>query len=111
MKLKHELVTYFEVDYSDFEQFVNDHYPFKTAKDRDGYSFVAIEEGSNDSEYTFEVDPEDYLQSYSNTKYDKEKLTKIRNGNIGTFENHYLFRILYEDGLIEPGNYLITVSW
>ncbi len=109
MELKHKVVTYFEVDYNDFEKFVNDHYPFKTAKDRDGYSFVAIEEGNNDSEYSFEVNDENCFGYVS--KWDQEARTRIRNGHIKPFENYQLFSILYEDGLIEAGNYLIRVSW
>lgn len=85
----------FYVDYDDFDEFVQQIYD-------ESYEFAAIQEAGNDSSHEFGVtgDLDDY---------DEEDAQGIRNGVVR--DNWLLFNVLCADGYIEPGNYIVRVSW
>jgi hypothetical protein len=89
--------TVLEVDYSDFEQFVNSIYG-------GNLEIVAIQEMGNSS----------YVEQTVPSKYrypDKKKEEQIRSGKYPMYSIGYIFDCLYEDGYLEEGTYLIKISW
>ena len=91
-------VEYFEVDYSEFEQFVRQEYDVEL-------EFACNQESSNDVSYTFSVDNKPL------NNYDENKLSKFKAGEDPQFISHILLNDLCNRGVIEPGKYLIKVSW
>lgn len=89
---------FFVVDYNDFDRFVQQVYG-----DRN-YEFCAVQEANNDSYYRFNV-------TGRVPDYNQRDAQRIRDGHIDTYRNHLLFNVLCQDGYIEPGTYLVEVSW
>lgn len=99
MPLKSRKKTVIEVEYGDLERFVKETYKQKE------YSFVAAQECGNDSSHSFSIEKE-LLDEYDQKKLDA--FTKT--GKYG-FINHTVLQDLVNRDLIEPGNYVIRVSW
>lgn len=92
-----------QVEYHEFEDFVKEKYP-----ELSEYEFPCVQEANNDSSYTFTVyNDKRELRDYESKQWQEFLLKK------GTkpYMNHLLFKKLYLDGYIEPGEYLIHVSW
>lgn len=110
VKLRSEKKVIFEVQYQDLESFVKEIYP-KTrggikSKYDDGYSFVATQECGNDCSFSFKVDDEKM------DEYDQEDWNKFKEtGGVPDYNNALLLQGLCIEGHIEPGEYLIEVSW
>jgi hypothetical protein len=97
MKLKATRKTIFEVDYSDFDEFVEGIYG-------GNFEFVADHEANNYSSY-------DFTAPNMNRDFGGEFEAKIRNGNFYNVPVHAIFNVLLKDGHIEEGEYIIKVSW
>jgi hypothetical protein len=96
MKLKAEKKSFFEVEYDDFNDFVNETYG-------GGFEFVAQHEGNNYSAYEFSAP--------NVAMFFGDEGKDIRNGEYKNHSVHMIIQCLFEDGLIEEGEYLIKVSW
>lgn len=102
--MKTETVT--TIEYGELEDLVKKTYGIKD------YEFVAVEECGNDSSHRFtptekkELDPNNVLD-----KYDLETLEKIKAGNVPNYSNHVIFQDLVNCGVLEPGVYIVEVSW
>jgi hypothetical protein len=90
---KYQKITHRVVDYSDLEDFINEHY-------KSDYEIVAANEWNNDTSYSINVEKEEF------TEYEEEKL---RDFNFCTIR--IILLDLCNKGLIEEGDYLIKVSW
>jgi hypothetical protein len=82
----------------EFNAIVNKHFP--TAKD--SYNVVAGEEKGNDCAIV-----SDNVKPIELNDYNKKSI----NSGKFSFMVHYLFEKLCFDKVIEPGNYIITISW
>lgn len=99
MKLKHTKETIIRVEYYDLEEFASKIYGLQE------YNFAAVEECGNDSSHSFDVDG-------NLDDYDVEEAEKIKNEHtVDSYQNYILLNLLCKEGHIEPGNYLINVSW
>ena len=96
-KLKVIKRTILEVDYSDFEEYVNSIYG-------GNLEIIAIQELNNNSHIEHTV-PSKYRYP------DKRKEEQIRSGKYPMYSIGYIFDCLYEDGHLEEGNYFIDISW
>ena len=97
-RLKTRVKTRFEVDYGDFDRFVEEIYGGR-------FEFVAINEANNYSNYTFEVTEEDI------NDIDEEDEIAIRKGKYPMYCAHTVFALLCKDGYIPKGEYIIDVFW
>lgn len=93
----------FEVNYNDFDDAINDFLKSKGAKKCD-FEIVAHHELCNDVSKTFTVG-----------KYDWNKLKErdrqnILDGNLNWKAGNIL-QWMFEDGLIEAGEYIVDISW
>jgi hypothetical protein len=106
MNLKHTKKVIFEVDYFDFEKFVNEVY-------QTDFDFVAQHEANNYSQYSFKPEIIKNLDENKILEKDKkQKMENIRQGIITQYTSvHDIFDTLLTDGIIEEGEYVITVSW
>jgi len=95
--MKTRIKTYHVVDYVDFNEFASDHYGREV-------DFVAITESSNDIEHSFS--PDGVMRDY-----DKEELNEWLAHDSDWVSIPTILDDLVAKGLIEPGNYLIRVSW
>lgn len=104
VKMKLEKVQYIEVDYDELTKFIVEHLPAPT-----DYNMVAEEEWSNDSDHVVSVDPPTDYDLKFDLKELREQLTAGRpklQYNLGTIMQELATR-----GLLEYGNYLVTVCW
>jgi|JFJP01.1.fsa_nt_gi hypothetical protein len=97
MELKMKVVTYNEIDYYDFNKFVQSIYG-------GNFEFVANEEANNYSRYKFDA-PNVHMD------FDGEEEAAIRSGKYPMQCTHALFNVLHKDGHIQAGDYIIKVSW
>lgn len=69
------------------------------------YSFVEVQECGNDSSHEFRVDGQI-------SDYHLPNANQLRQGNMPRYySNSLILNMLCADGYIEPGDYLISVSW
>jgi len=90
-------LTFTVMGYHEFEELVNKNVPEAKGK----YEYAACEECGNDIDKAYvgvdgKLDP-----------YDRKELA---NGNL-QYRSWPLFNLLVEKGILQPGNYLIRVSW
>ena len=97
MELKTKVVTAFHVDCGDLEGFIEHHYSGSV-------SIPAIQESSND--VTLEAGVTGLIH-----EYDKGDAKMIRKGEYPLYSMHTILDCLCQDGFIEKGNYLISISW
>jgi len=88
--------TIFTIDCNDFDRFVESKY-------EGNLEFVAQHEANNYSNYDFEVP--------NKAMFFSNEAEEIRNGDYNNHSVHQIFQVLFEDGFIEEGEYLIEVSW
>jgi hypothetical protein len=103
------------LDYNEFDELVHKHFP-----ERADYAFVADEEASNGSAYLCEDvgvplkykegTPAEQIESWRQGEIQdfQEWLQKEKFSGVGKFQ---ILEALCRKGVIEPGNYLIKVSW
>ncbi len=94
----------FFVDYDDLAKEVKKRYGIED------YHFVEIQECGNDVDFVFEVKSKltgDYDKKYTAAEIEKMKQTKHVEG----YQNHNVLTALCMDGFIEPGTYVVRVSW
>lgn len=119
MKLKHSTETYIEVEYGDLNDLITKHFSFtreRTNMDKyypepengiylKEFEFVAVEESSNDTSHTFQVDGK-------LSKWDEEEMEEmLEKQNYDCFSTRRILNYLASKGVIETGNYLINVCW
>jgi hypothetical protein len=98
LNLREERVYF--VGYGDLERFATHHLGLKN------YSFVAVEEGANDSQYRFVVDLSDL------TKYDLQDMDEIEQAKeVPSYRNSLLLHLLARKQLIPQGTYVVEVCW
>lgn len=99
-ELKKQVIQMVVVDYRDLEQFIEDIYDHKI-------ELVGAEEWNNDSCYELSsIDGEEL------DDWDRGKLVDFITGGGGSFGiTRILLNDLAQKGLVETGDYLITVSW
>lgn len=93
------LENVFLFEYNEFDNLVSDVYGQE-------YDFVADEELSNDS-VRFYRD----ITGKEIDDYDRKKVETFRETGEGSFLSRSLLEDLCSQGKIEPGNYLVSVSW
>ncbi len=98
--LKKSVVTLFQVEYTDFENFVMEHYGFEKR-----WYFVADQECGNDCSLSFEVNGR--VDSYDEGQLEKFKTDPDSSYNI----TNAILNDFYREGLIEKGEYQINVCW
>jgi len=91
-------VTYFEVSDTEFDEFVSEVYGHN-------FEFVPTVECGNDSEHSYSAIDRELNQ------FDRRDLDKWINGEGYYVSVNSIFDDLARRKLIEPGNYLIRVSW
>jgi hypothetical protein len=99
--------TVIEIGYHEFEEIVAKAYGLRPGE----YEFVFTQECGNDSSHEFEQEVEPFDPNNVLDKYDLEKLAKIKSGDIPQYTNHIIFRDLVNRGILEPGAYIVQVSW
>lgn len=95
--------TVIEIDYNELESIVRKHYGI----DHNQYSFVATEECGNDTHHSFNVTGAAPLRDYDQETIDEIKAT----GNVPEYSNLTIMQDLVNSGVLEPGEYLVDVSW
>jgi len=90
---KYQKVTHRVVDYSDLEDFINEHY-------KSDYEIIAANEWNNYTCYSVNVEKKEF------DEYEKDKLADFSECGI-----RIILLDLCNKGLIEEGDYLIKVSW
>lgn len=94
------------IDYTEFDELVNSTYGITE------YEFVAVQECDNDSDHRFEVKEKLVLDpNHALDKYDIEQLELIKADKAPLYSNHVIFQDLVNRGILEPGIYLVEVSW
>jgi len=88
--------TIFTIDSFDFDDFVQSKYG-------GDLEFVAQHEANNYSSYDFKAP--------NMTVFFGTEAEDIRNGEYGNHSISHIFQVLYEDGFIEEGDYVVKVSW
>ncbi len=86
----------YTIDYYDFQEFVMSKYGGEL-------HFVAQHEANNYSSYTFTAP--------NRAMFFDTEAEEIRDGDYNNNSIHQIIQVLYEDGHIEEGDYLIKVSW
>ena len=90
--------TIFEVDYNDLDRFIAHHYQLNY--------FEGTLESSNDTSHSITVEKEPL------SKWDVTDMEKIlKDGNCEYWKLHIVLQDLCNKGIIEPGQYLVRVSW
>ncbi len=96
-KLKYKKETVYQVDYDDFDKFVNEGYkPIRP------YQLVAWEEVGNDSSHQYSIDGK---------FVDEDEEKEIKSGKISKYCAGRILELACKDGLIPAGNYSINVCW
>ncbi len=93
-------INIIEVDYNEVENLVMEKYPWATK-----YDFPCMQETSNDTSHTFDIDGE--LDEYDLKDWEELK----KNNGYLNYRNSLILNKLCADGHIEPGEYLVNVSW
>lgn len=101
MKLKYNQICYKEIDYCDWDDFVNACIPEFNGE----YECVPYEEWNNDSSHEVHVDSE-------MSKWDVKDMEKmILTGKPSHYSLYIISSYLCNKRLLDEGNYLIKVSW
>lgn len=103
MTLKYKSETIFTVDYNDLEDFINDHYGLQGG--RKGFCYQAVEEIGNDTQKRFRVCKEEL------DDWDVEKLNTLKEKGHADYCTRIVLVDLCNKDLIEPGTYLIEMSY
>jgi hypothetical protein len=110
MKLKKKMIHGWEIDYHDWDEFVNDYFGFEPDVRPHGskewpYEVVADIEANNDSIYEFNP----------NGKISKSSLKSVekwmKDPKSDGFVTHDIFDYIVSKGDLSEGTYYINVSW
>jgi hypothetical protein len=110
MKLEKKQIEAWEVDYNDWDEFVNDYFDFEPDVRPHGctvypYEFIADVEANNYSAYEFHPDG----------KISKSSLKSVekwmKDPKSGFFMTHGIFNYIVSKGDLPKGTYYIKVSW
>jgi hypothetical protein len=94
--MRTETVTF--IHYYEFEKIVKEHYGQE-------YEFVADVECGNDSDHTYKIEKEEL------SKWNTEDLTEFKlTGKYGWLART-LFQDLVNKDILQPGAYVVQVSW
>lgn len=99
MQLEHTKEVKIIVDYYDVEVLIHKIYGSH-------FEIVAQEEASNDSNLTFTVEAKE--PEYD---WDRDELEKFTSNRTSDCSTSLILNDMCRKGIIEPGNYLINISW
>jgi hypothetical protein len=99
LTLNTKRVSYIEVDWYDLGEFIRKVYGI------DHYDPASLEEWNNDSSYTFRVEKSEL------SRYETSKLQDFKSNRETSHSLRILLKDLCNQGLIEPGHYIIHVCW
>lgn len=97
--------TVIEVEYHNFEQFIIAVYNIPAQKYYT-WSVVADQEAGNNSVLSFDVSKKEPLD-----EFDQADIEKFTGSGQGQYMTQNLLQDLVNQDLIEPGEYLIDISW
>jgi hypothetical protein len=98
LKYSEEVVRF--IDYGDIEAFAKEHLGLED------YEYVAVEECGNCSYQRYT------LSDKAPTEYDRKKMQEILDTKqVEVYQNSSVLYLLHERGLIDPGEYIVCVSW
>jgi len=101
-ELKMEQITAWEVDYSDWDRYVNDYFGFEKKGYFYPYEFVADHEANNDSIYEFNPNGKELHEC------DRKEIEKwIKNPNSSSYMTHTIFDYIVSKGDLPKGTYYI----
>lgn len=98
MELNHRKETVIIVNHFDLQDFIKD----KLDVD---YDVVGRNDMCNDMKYHFHDIEKDI------SEFDLKKYNKLKSGESDYIDMETVFNGLCHDGLIEPGNYVVSVCW
>lgn len=97
--------TIIEVNYNDLDEAITKFLKSKGFSDKNfdqcGYESAVENEWSNDQSHSFAVDGKIY--SYQQEQVDRKKWGKL--------STRTLLNLMFNEGLIESGEYIVDVSW
>jgi hypothetical protein len=93
-----EKITVFKTDDAEIEDLLDKHYEIRH------HEIVPAEECNNGSSLDYDIDG-------NLTSYEEETFLEIKNGRFVHWSTQTLMNKLCADGHIEPGNYIIDISW
>ena len=110
MKLKKKRIEGWEVDYQDWDDFVNDYFGFEPKVSRHGskewpYEFVVNIEANNYASYEF--NPDGKIRDYSLKEVERWR----RNPKDDDISTHNILDYIVSKGDLPKGVYYIKVSW
>ena len=113
MQLKMKQIEAWEIDYDDWDEFVNKYFEFEPTESKYGYGsykeypyeFVADHEANNDSSYHFT--PNGKIRDRSLKRVEKW----IKDPKSDMFMSHDIFDYIVSKGDLPKGTYYIYVSW
>ena len=91
--------TYTVLDYDEIDMLVQKHFH------RPDYESISGQEWNNNSSYTFRIDGQMSVYDSQNVETFKAKQ------NNGEWHLRAFMNQMCADGVLQPGDYLITVSW
>lgn len=94
-----EKVFYIVMDDQEFNDLVKKTY-------NQDYEFVADMECGNDTQHTFED-----ININPLSEYEQEEIAEFKSSGDTNYSARTLLTDMYINGVVEPGNYLITVCW
>jgi threonine synthase len=97
--LKMKKVSYLEIECRDLDKFIQEVY------DIPYFSCAAVEEWRNDSQHRICVEKEELY------KWDRDKIEEVKAGKEPNYSLRAVMIDMCNQGLIEPGDYLISVCW
>lgn len=97
MELKYQKKVIYEVDYNDWDEFINKYYGIKQ------YEIVAAEEYGNYESHSF--------TAKKGEDYDEEDIRDLKSGKFVPWVTHDIFQDLANNDAIPEGEYLISVFW
>lgn len=97
-KSKFKKVEYREIEYAEFDEIVSDYLGHE-------FEIVAVQELSNGDSYTFEID-----ENWSWNEWNEKDLASAKQGFLA-YSTGLICHGMHREGLLEPGNYLVHVSW
>ena len=119
MELKHNVMTYIQVEYHDLDDFLTEYFSFPREKRpsdeyrpepkdgiyREEFEFVAIEEANNDSAYTYQITGD----LYDWDAKDIQEMLAVK--KFDSYCTRTVLDYLASIDVILKGTYLINVSW
>lgn len=92
-------VSYFQIEYGDLDRFIQEVYNIPH------FSCVSVEDWNNNSQHRIVIRKKEL------SKWEQEDLKNVKLGREPGYSLRAVMTDLCNQGLIEPGNYLICVCW